>query len=65
MKEFMRIRMGISRPSDGNVSKWVLSDFSKKEQKDLTQVLELGADAIAELLKMALKKQQIDIVNNQ
>ena len=52
----MRIRMGISRPNDGNVSKWVLSDFSKKEQSYLDDFLNLGADAIADFIKRGFEK---------
>ena len=55
-KDFMRIRMGISRPNDGNVSKWVLSDFSKKEQSYLDDFLNLGADAIADFIKRGFEK---------
>ena len=55
-KDFMRIRMGISRPSDGNVSRWVLSDFSKKEEAYLDDFLNLGADALADFIKRGFEK---------
>ena len=55
-KDFMRIRMGISRPGDGNVSRWVLSDCSKKEETYLDDFLNLGADALADFIKRGFEK---------
>jgi len=44
--EFHRLRLGISRPTHGNVAAYVLSAFSKNEQAMLPQYLEQAAEAL-------------------
>ena len=45
-QNFKRLRIGISRPQDGEVSRWVLSPFSKHESADLEIVLKSASEAI-------------------
>ncbi len=51
-EDFLRVRIGIGHPGDKNrVSNYVLSDFSKADQKWLDDVLPALADHIAFLLQ--------------
>ena len=46
-RDFLRIRVGIGRPlKGGNVSKWVLSDFTTEEAAELPDVVDRAAEAI-------------------
>lgn len=50
-KEYIRIRIGISKPlHKGEVASYVLSDFTKEEQAKLPQLITHAADAIQALL---------------
>ncbi len=51
-QDFLRLRLGISRPVHGNESDWVLSDFSSEEEKDLGTCLKMAAEAIEMSLKL-------------
>ncbi|MBC1514304.1 aminoacyl-tRNA hydrolase, partial [Listeria booriae] len=41
-----RIRVGVSRPSHGEVINYVLGDFPKAEQPDIIEAIQKSADAI-------------------
>jgi PTH1 family peptidyl-tRNA hydrolase len=46
-REFVRIRVGIGKPpAGGDVSSYVLNQFSAEEKKELNNVIELAADAV-------------------
>ena len=50
-KEYIRIRIGISKPiHKGEVASYVLSDFTNEEQKRLRHIVSHAADAIKALL---------------
>ena len=52
MKEFVRIRVGISRPRGGSdATGYVLSDFSPAERRELPVVIGLAADAAERVLE--------------
>ena len=55
-QNFLRLRMGIGRPPRGSVSNWVLSDFSKEEEINLEDFLNLGATAIELFIKDGFNK---------
>lgn len=55
-QEFLRMRIGIGRPSHGNVSSWVLSTFPKEQDIELGIVLENSANALDFALKNGLQK---------
>jgi PTH1 family peptidyl-tRNA hydrolase len=57
--DFVRLRMGLGRPTDSTQpADYVLSGFSKSENQSLTQVTKLGADAIGCLIKDGLEAAQ-------
>ncbi|RMG96839.1 MAG: aminoacyl-tRNA hydrolase [Deltaproteobacteria bacterium] len=43
--DFPRVRVGIGRPPSGDVTAWVLSDFSAAERQQLEPVLDRAGDA--------------------
>ncbi len=45
-RDFYRLRVGISRPSRGDVSSWVLGKFNKDEAKDLPYILANASDLL-------------------
>ncbi len=50
-KEYIRVRMGIGRPKNkGEVSSFVLSSFSQKEEPCLESWINKAADAIEEMI---------------
>lgn len=49
-QDFLRLRLGIGRPPHGDVSNWVLSDFSKEENIVLNKFLTEGASALKTFL---------------
>ncbi|MFW5887740.1 MAG: aminoacyl-tRNA hydrolase, partial [Bacteriovoracia bacterium] len=53
---FHRMRMGIDRPKNGSASKWVLSAFSKSEEKYLGDYLIAAAQALELALNQGLSK---------
>ncbi|MBF0363325.1 MAG: aminoacyl-tRNA hydrolase [Oligoflexia bacterium] len=54
--DFHRLRIGISRPARGDVSNWVLSSFSKEEEKSLELYLTNAAKAIMLCLEEGIGK---------
>lgn len=49
-QDFLRLRLGIGRPPHGDVSNWVLSDFSKDENLILQKILTESASALKTFL---------------
>lgn len=47
---FLRVRMGVGRPVHGDVSDFVLSDFSPDERVVLEDLVQRGADAVSTLV---------------
>ncbi|ANZ95091.1 aminoacyl-tRNA hydrolase [Brochothrix thermosphacta] len=45
-QDFKRVKVGITRPDDGNIINWVLGRFSKKEQPDVAISIKEAADAL-------------------
>jgi peptidyl-tRNA hydrolase, PTH1 family len=54
--DFLRLRVGIGRPSVGSVSNWVLSPFSAPEQIQLTDYLDATACAVELYLSQGFDK---------
>ncbi|MBF0297519.1 MAG: aminoacyl-tRNA hydrolase [Oligoflexia bacterium] len=54
--EFHRLRIGISRPAKGDVSNWVLSSFSKEEQKSLDTYFTKAAEGLVLCLEEGIGK---------
>ncbi|MCB9729844.1 MAG: aminoacyl-tRNA hydrolase [Deltaproteobacteria bacterium] len=50
-KEFVRVRVGIGRPAHGDVSGWVLSDFSKDEAPVVPRLVDAAADAVDRVVR--------------
>lgn len=50
-QDFLRLRLGIGRPPHGDVSNWVLSDFSKEENIVFNKFLTEGASALKTFLE--------------
>ena len=48
---FLRLRIGISRPKHGNVSSWVLSRFSAEEEGFLPHILNAAADGLEQTVR--------------
>ena len=48
---FVRVRIGIGRPSGQPVERWVLSDFSSDERTQLDSVLESASAALEDILE--------------
>jgi PTH1 family peptidyl-tRNA hydrolase len=55
-QDFLRMRIGIGRPSHGNVSGWVLGSFPKDQDIELGLVLENSAKALDCAIKNGLQK---------
>jgi len=56
-REYIRIRMGIGKPQHKTeVASFVLSPFTKKEQKCLTLLIEKTCDAVEYLLEHSLEE---------
>ncbi|AIS61483.1 aminoacyl-tRNA hydrolase [Listeria ivanovii] len=51
-QEFNRIRVGVSRPSHGEVINYVLGDFPKSEQADIIEAIQKSADAVEDFAKL-------------
>lgn len=62
--EFIRLRVGIDRPSHPDVSGYVLQNFSPAETKHLDEVIEGAVAALEMLLKEGLKKG-MSLFNNR
>ncbi len=52
--DFPRLRFGIGRPQHGEVSAWVLSNFSTSDAITLTTLVEKAADATEQWLKTGI-----------
>lgn len=52
---FIRVKMGIGKPLDKNISHYVLSEFSLEEKSLLPQFIDLGFLAIMEIIKSDVK----------
>jgi len=52
----LRLRMGIGRPSHGDISAWVLSPFSEEEKISLENFLKGGGQALELLLESGFEK---------
>lgn len=60
-REYMRLRMGIGKPAEGNViptEHWVLSKFAESEKDILKQVVDAGVAAIKSLSDVGFPKAQ-------
>ncbi len=55
-REFVRLRLGIGRPSRGDASDFVLSNFNTEEREWLPDLLERTRDAILQVLDDGLQK---------
>jgi PTH1 family peptidyl-tRNA hydrolase len=50
--EFIRIRIGVGRPTRGEVADWVLSDFNAEERSiELPRMIERGEEAVTAILR--------------
>jgi PTH1 family peptidyl-tRNA hydrolase len=54
-RDFPRIRIGIGRPTRGDVSGWVLSDFSTAERAELDDVVDTGRRALDCILEQGVQ----------
>jgi len=55
-REYIRVRMGISKPEHkGEVASYVLSEFSEEQKKCLDEFISLAADAIDFLLHNSME----------
>lgn len=48
--DFWRLRLGVGKPSDGNVADYVLGNFSQDEEIILSQVFEKGCELLNKIL---------------
>jgi PTH1 family peptidyl-tRNA hydrolase len=56
-KEYIRVRMGISKPENkSEVASYVLSDFSEVEQKHLNVWIEQACKAVEDMLENSLEE---------
>jgi len=49
--ESIRVKMGIGKPADRNISKFVLEEFNSDEKECLNKWINLGKDATIEILE--------------
>ncbi len=56
--DFMRMRLGIDRPIHGDVSHWVLSNFSKEEGSMLQDYLSRASEALDYFLEHGFERAQ-------
>lgn len=58
-QDFIRARIGIGRPEEKiNVEDYVLEEFSRKEQKQLPQIIRNSTQAISAILEVGLEEAQ-------
>ncbi len=55
-QDYLRLKIGVGRPTKGAVDAYVLSDFSNQEQDKIPELLEDITTAIESLLKLGLNK---------
>lgn len=57
--EFYRVRLGVGRPTGRkDAADWVLEDFAKREEPDVAQLVDDGADATLSILRDGLQATQ-------
>jgi PTH1 family peptidyl-tRNA hydrolase len=56
--DYYRVRVGIGRPSGGEVTDWVLNNFSFSEQHNLAEVVLQAGEAVASLILAGLASTQ-------
>lgn len=49
--DFPRLRLGVGRPSDGNIIDYVLSPFSREEEGPLLEMLDAGVGCVEAMLE--------------
>lgn len=60
--DFIRVRVGISRPRDAlDAADYVLQDFSSGERKELPQVLASGADAVERVIEVGAARAMNEV----
>lgn len=52
--DFVRVRVGIGRPAHGDVSAWVLSDFSTEDAAELPDLIDHSRRAVSAILRDGL-----------
>lgn len=57
-KDFLRVRVGIGRPTRGSVTDWVLGDFRVGDRDDRDEVIERACDAIETILSEGVTQAQ-------
>ncbi|MDP9225368.1 MAG: aminoacyl-tRNA hydrolase, partial [Actinomycetota bacterium] len=61
-QDFIRVRVGISRPSGPqDPADYVLSDFSPPQRKDLEDVIDRAADAVEAVVREGAERAMNDI----
>lgn len=55
-KDFYRVRCGIGRPPHGDVTNWVLSDFSGDDAPELEGFVDAAADAVETIVLEGLRE---------
>jgi peptidyl-tRNA hydrolase, PTH1 family len=61
-KDFVRVRLGISRPgARGDATDHVLDEFSRAEQRELPEVIERAADAVERILEVGAERAMNDV----
>jgi PTH1 family peptidyl-tRNA hydrolase len=61
-KDFIRVRVGVSRPPGRqDAADYVLSEFSSNERKVLPEVVERAADAVELILERGVERAMNDI----
>ncbi len=53
-REFVRVRIGIGRPAHGDVTPWLLSDFSADERSRLQELLERASQAATSIVTQGI-----------
>ncbi len=57
-REFFRLRLGVDRPKHGNISSWVLSNFTQEEYDFLGNFLKGSSEALEYCLVHGIEKAQ-------
>jgi PTH1 family peptidyl-tRNA hydrolase len=55
-QDFVRVRVGISRPGRQDSADYVLSDFSSAQRKELDEVLATAADAVERIVEVGIDR---------
>ena len=60
-KDFIRVRIGTGKPTDGrNLADYVLSKFTKEEEKIIEDITTKAADAVLEIINYNVEKAMND-----